>query len=145
MPGMGISVGNNNIVGIKEPSFNNNIDLENDKIQIKQEPPFKEPDIEPNNGDRQIDIAIPTNINNISKGINRYINKKNINEEEKNSGDFQINAHKLKYGGKPISTSFNILNDDLNNNTQKIQISINEPEKILNNNFNLKESFGSKS
>ena len=62
MPGMGISVGNNNIVGIKEPSFNNNIDLENDKIQIKQEPPFKEPDIEPNNGDRQIDIAIPTNI-----------------------------------------------------------------------------------
>ena len=142
MPGMGISVGNNNIVGIKEPSFNNNIDLENDKIQIKQEPPFKEPDIEPNNGDRQIDIAIPTNINNISKGINRYINKKNINEEEKNSGDFQINAHKLKYGGKPISTSFNILNDDLNNNTQKIQISINEPEKILNNNFNLKESLG---
>ena len=141
--GMGISIGNNNINGIKEPSFNNNIDLENDEIHIKQEPPFKEPDIEPNKGDKQIDIAIPTNLNNMTKGLNRYnINMKMIHEEEKNSGDFQINDPKLKYGGKPISTSFNILNGDLNNNTQKIQSSINEPEKVLNYNFNLKESLG---
>ena len=137
MPGMGISIGNNNINGIKEPSFNNNIDLENNEIQIKQEPPLQEADIEPNKGDKQIDIPIPTNI----KGINININKKIINEEEKNSGDYQIKSSKLKYGGKPISTNFNI-NEELNNNSQKIQTSINEPEKDINNNINLKEILG---
>ena len=141
MPGVGISVGNNNIIGIKEPSFNNNIDLENQEIQIKQEPPFKEPDIKPNEGDKQIDIAIPTNLNIMTKGINKYnINKKKLIEEEKNSDDKQITAPKVKYGEKPIYTSFN--KNDLNKDSPKIQTSLNENEKILNYNFNLKESLG---
>ena len=140
MPGININLENNNYLpGIKEPSFNNNIDL----IQINQEPPFEEPNIEPNKGDKKIELIIPTNIKGVSKGINEYINRNKI-EEEKNSGDYQINDPKLKYQKKNIYNSFNLFNNNLNidfkNNdyNTKIQSSVNEPKVDINDNLNLK-------
>jgi hypothetical protein len=145
MPGITINLENNNYLpGIKEPSFNNNIDLENHEIQINQEPPFKEPNIEPNQGDKKIDLIIPTNIKGISKGINEYFNKNKI-EEEKNSGDYQINDPKLKYQKKNIYNSFNLFNNNLNIDIKnidyktKIQSSVNDQRSDINYNLNLKE------
>ena len=103
---------NNNLQGINVPSFEN-IDLEKNKIIIDQEPTLKEPEIEPNKGDQQINLEIPNKFDGFIKGKKMIINK---GEEEKNSEEYPNNNLKLKYNGNShFSGNFNLMNNGSNN------------------------------
>ena len=123
-----------NLPGINEPSFEK-IDLENKKID--QEPTFKEPEIEPNRGDQQIDLEIPNKFGEYSKGKITIKNNKNISEEEKNAEEYPVNNSKFKFNGNSyISGSFNLMNNGSNNQGAKYEInnfhpSVNIPENQI--------------
>ena len=145
MPVTKISLQNNNYLpGIQEPSFDKNNGVDNKHLKIDLEPPFKEPDIEPNQGDKQINIDIPTNLEEIQLELNK--NKKYINlkdEEEKNSNEYQ-NGNKIYNGNLHIYNGYNLLNNNDNNkNSLRYQSSVNVPGNTLNldmkNNINLEE------
>ena len=122
---------NNNLPGIEEPSFNKNIDLEKN-LKIELEPPFKEPDIEPNKGDQQINIEIPNQLLDFKKGMKKIKNNMNLNEEEKNAEEIPENKMKFKNNqNSKIYNSFNLLN---NSNNPKQQKYANQ-----NSNFSVKE------
>ena len=151
MPITKISLENNNYLpGIHEPSFDKNNGIDNKHLKIDLEPPFKEPDIEPNQGDKQINIDIPTNLEEMQLELNK--NKKYINfkdEEEKNSNEYQ-NGNKLYNGSLHIYNGYNLLNNnDYNKNSLKYPSSINVPGNTfnldINKNINLEEPIIKKS
>ena len=101
MPGIKIDLGNtNNLLEIKEPSYNQ-IDSEKDDVRkISIEPPFEAPEINPIKVDNQIDIKIPDPLEEYNTKINQ--NKNNLYEEEKNSeNNLELLEMKLRYNGKP--------------------------------------------
>ena len=118
-----------NLKGNGEPYLNNNRELGKNDIKIEQEPALKEPEIEPNMGDQQIDIDIPNQLNEFGIGINNNKNNMNKEEEEKNSEKLTTLDMKIKYQGKPITYDNNMQPDY---DIKKFHSSVNDPGNELN-------------
>ena len=126
---------------IHEPSFQE-YDF-NSNIKIEQPPPFKEPEIEANNGDQRLSIEIPNNIILSSREKETVKEKKdinievNVNEEEKDKKNENKNGKiKLKYIPRPpqdynrnIYTNMNLDNELV---IPKFHYSVNDPGNELN-------------
>ena len=106
----------NNLKGIEEPSFNNNIDKDLN-IEIKQDPPFKEANLDPIKGDQQINIDIPNNLEEFTKLKDMFKNRSKINEEEKNAEE-DMKDTKLGDNVNPNKNSFRLINYNYNNAQQ---------------------------
>ena len=120
---------------IHEPSFQE-YDF-NSNYQIKQPPPFKEPEIEANKGDVRLSIEIPNNIIESSrKKENPEINLNvNLKEEEEKNNE-QNEKKQLRYAfrpaidySRPLYTHIPIYNNEIS--IPKFHYSVNDPGNEL--------------
>ena len=119
---------------IHEPSFQE-YDF-NSNYQIKQPPPFKEPEIEANKGDVRLSIEIPNNIIESSrKKENSEINL-NVNLKEEEKKNEQNEKKQLRYAfrpaidyRRPLYTHIPLYNNEIS--IPKFHYSVNDPGNEL--------------
>ena len=116
-----------NLNDLNEPFFQEN-DY-NLNLEIKQPPPFKEPEIQVTNGDQRISIEIP---NNFTQSKKENENNFDVNEEKKNINEKDEDLIKLKLIPRPPKVQKNKEKYSKEYIIPRFHYSVNDPGNELN-------------